>query len=238
MEAAVVDKIVGLAPPTVLEIGGLEYSSKPLNLISPPVVADIDVNTLQGLVDLLEAKVDGVTNNDFIIHVVNHGLVRVIGRESNEHAQRVVLVEASILGGDRSYKFNEFISQEDAIIGLQACFTDAGDRDLVLKTISSLTTNDQLQIEDSGISQSATAKSGIALVSTVDIKPRVTLSPFRTFREVLQPPSEFVLRIKKGADGLPKVGLFEADGGAWKMDAIHNVRDWLKEEKPAYTIVA
>ena len=238
MEAVVVDKIVGLTAPTLLEIGGLQYSSKSLHLITPPVVSDIEVNTLQGLVDLLDAKVEGVSYSDHFIHVVDHGTVKVIGRESNDHAQRQVLIEATVLGGDRSYQFNQFISQEDAMIGLQACFTDAGDRDNVLKTISSLTTNDQLQIEDNGISQSATAKSGVALVATVDIKPRVTLSPYRTFREVEQPASEFVLRIKKGSNGLPLVGLFEADGGAWKMDAIHNVRDWLKSQKPVFTIVA
>ena len=238
MEAAIIDKIAGLAAPTMLTIGGLEYSSKALHRIDPPEIDGIAINTLQGLVDALNTGFEDTSTALHLVHVFDHKTVRVIGRESNEFGQRQSIIEASVLAGDRSFKFNEFLSQEEAVIGLQACFREIGDRDKVLQTISSLTANDSLQIEDNGISQTATAKAGVALMTQVDIKPRVSLSPFRTFREVEQPTSEFVLRIKKGPDGLPKVGLFEADGGAWKMDAIHNVRDWLKAALPGWTIIA
>ena len=44
------------------------------------------------------------------------------------------------------------------------------------------------------------------------------------FREVEQPASFYVLRMT-GETG--KVALFEGDGGAWKLNAIARVRDWL-----------
>jgi len=57
--------------------------------------------------------------------------------------------------------------------------------------------------------------------------------PFRTFREVLQPASPFVLRVQAGAQGgLPTVGLFEADGGAWRLSAVEGIRGWLAHELP------
>ena len=56
----------------------------------------------------------------------------------------------------------------------------------------------------------------------------VTLAPFRTFRDVAQPASLFVLRVQGGGE-TPNVALFEADGGAWRLAAIENIKKWLEE---------
>ncbi|MEB9776454.1 hypothetical protein P4K25_31445, partial [Bacillus cereus] len=53
----------------------------------------------------------------------------------------------------------------------------------------------------------------------------VQLSPYRTFVEVEQPESKFVFRMREGA----RCGLFEADGGAWKLEAMNNIKEYLKE---------
>lgn len=238
MEAAVIDKIVALAPANLSTIEGLQYSDKKLNLMSPPIIQTIESNTLQGLTDLLSSGFEGASSDMNFIQVVNHACVLVVSRNSDEYSQRVVAIRASVLGGDRSFTFNQLQDTESAIVGLQSCFTDEADREYVLKTISSIATDDKLHVEDNGVAQSVTVKGGITLVNQVEVKPRVKLAPYRTFREVEQPISEFILRIKKGGDGLPKVGLFEADGGTWKMDAIHNVRDWMKAILPTWTIIA
>jgi len=62
----------------------------------------------------------------------------------------------------------------------------------------------------------------------------VTLLPYRTFNEIAQPPGRFVLRMKSGvASGQrPAVALFEADGGAWQLEAIRRIRDWLRMNVP------
>jgi hypothetical protein len=39
------------------------------------------------------------------------------------------------------------------------------------------------------------------------------------------------LRLKAAKDDLPRVALFEADGGAWKNTAITNIADFLKKNK-------
>ena len=66
---------------------------------------------------------------------------------------------------------------------------------------------------------------GIALKANETIKPRVSLAPFRTFLEVEQPESEFLLRVSE--DG--KIGLFEADGGVWKLEAKQNICQYFDE---------
>ena len=77
---------------------------------------------------------------------------------------------------------------------------------------------------DNGVSQTVEARQGISLKATVQIKPRVPLRPFRTFQEVEQPESEFLLRLNEAGD----VGLFEADGGMWKLRARETVKAFLE----------
>ena len=50
----------------------------------------------------------------------------------------------------------------------------------------------------------------------------VRLRPFRTFLEVEQPESEFLLLV----DADKGIGLFEADGGVWKLEAKRNIADY------------
>ena len=69
--------------------------------------------------------------------------------------------------------------------------------------------------EDNGVTQTVEARKGIALKAREQVKPRVPLCPFRTFLEVEQPESEFLVRMREGGE----IGLFEADGGMWKLDA-------------------
>jgi hypothetical protein len=81
-------------------------------------------------------------------------------------------------------------------------------------------------IGDDGVSQSVTAKTGVATVEDVKVPNPVLLSPYRTFVEVTQPESAFVFRMKNG----PVAALFEADGGAWRNAAIDAVADYLADE--------
>ena len=70
--------------------------------------------------------------------------------------------------------------------------------------------------------QTVEARQGVALNALVEVKPRVLLRPFRTFLEVEQPESEFLLRV----DPDEGIGFFEADGGIWKLEAKKNIADY------------
>ena len=60
----------------------------------------------------------------------------------------------------------------------------------------------------------------------MQVKPRVALRPFRTFLEVEQPVSEFLLRLDD--DG--NVGLFEADGGMWQQTAKASIAAYFEDK--------
>jgi hypothetical protein len=64
----------------------------------------------------------------------------------------------------------------------------------------------------------------VAFREQVEVKARLSLKPIRTFRELDQPASDFIFRVKNGGG----FALFEADGGAWKIAAINAIAAWLK----------
>jgi hypothetical protein len=86
--------------------------------------------------------------------------------------------------------------------------------------------------EDDSISQKATLRQGVALKGEPEkVKARVTLAPYRTFREVEQPASDFIFRLKNAAENQPPtLALFEADGGKWKLQAMQNIGAFLREK--------
>lgn len=57
----------------------------------------------------------------------------------------------------------------------------------------------------------------------------VSLIPYRTFKEVDQPASKFVFRMRDGAHG-PEMALFDADGGAWEVAAMQALHEYLSGE--------
>ena len=88
-----------------------------------------------------------------------------------------------------------------------------------LQATNPVTTSLCITSDYNGVTQRVEARQGIALNSMVEVKPRVSLQPFRTFLEVAQPESEFLLRVEKNNG----IGFFEADGGVWKLEAKRNV---------------
>lgn len=220
------------------EFNGLEYTSKQIYLVKPPLFEGIKTKTLTSLLSLLGADFEFQTQTSIIFHVQSEKRVSVYASHSDQYGRRLDYATAS-LEDYTGFPFGTFLSQEQFIIGLQSHFLDSEDRKLILSVVSKLASDDKLTIEDNGIAQTATVKSGVALVDQVDIKPRVLLKPFRTFREVVQPPSEFILRIRKQG-AVPTIALFEADGGEWKLEAMHNVAEYLSDklkDKPDTTVI-
>ena len=79
---------------------------------------------------------------------------------------------------------------------------------------------------DNGISQEVSVRTGAVLKEQKTVQPIVHLQPYRTFLEVEQPASDFLLRLDK--EGRP--ALDEAGGGAWKLEAKRNIAAYLGEK--------
>lgn len=230
---AALQYIVGLAEPKLFEVGGQSYSRDKLIPVEEPhyYPEKVRVHSLDAIVKLVKAELGdyfSAENADSGNGVPLPLFVRIDGPTSVTVFSRLddVCRRDWLYGSEcEDANFREgWRNQQEAIIELRSRFLPTPDTAYLLDLISRINVNDGIKSEDNGVSQTVTAKKGVSLQQTEAVKPRVTLQPFRCFREVAQPESEFILRLDDGG----RVGLFEADGGIWKMEAKDNIRAYLE----------
>ena len=113
---------------------------------------------------------------------------------------------------------------EEALIALRTRFQPTADTDYALKLLSDITTGSKVTFNDNGVATSVVTKKGIDLQSNTAIRPIIKLRPYRTFQEVAQPESQFLIRINER-----NITFIEADGGMWKLDARNTVKKYLEQ---------
>lgn len=236
-------RLEGEAQAKIIETSEGVFSSRPLHRLPLPErrkeepVDVVKVSTLQALVDYLEVQKDGLSPDNHFLHVEGPEQVRVIGSllDQGETNQRHTYAVASLRGAD-SYPWGTFMATEEMLIMLLSRFRDTACRARAFSLLGNIVEKEELQTEDDGVTQRATAKTGIAHLDNVSVKNPFVLVPFRTFREVEQPGSPFLLRLRRGGGGVT-AGLFEADGGAWRLDAVSRVREWLTGRVGGYRVL-
>src|SRR6266849_6465692 len=112
-------------------------------------------------------------------------------------------------------------------IALQTVFEDTSERKELLLVVGTVRDEEVQTSTDDCISQSVVAQARLVAAARTPVPNPVRLMPYRTFREVSQPESLFVVRMKRQDGAKPLVALFEADGGKWKLEAIDNIRAYL-----------
>lgn len=182
----------------------------------------LSLHTLTGLVDYIKSNLERL-NEKLYLHIESNESVTLKGL-LEEDGQRELIVSSEALLPH--IQFDYFHGAEDFLIILNSRFTDDYDRKELIAFAGNVKEENARQTSDDGFSQKTTVKRGIASAQEELVPNPVTLAPYRTFTEVAQPPSEFVFRMKDG----PRFGIFEADGGAWKNQAIFNIKVFLENE--------
>ncbi len=221
--------IVGLSKPEVQTINGQVYADKSLCRISyNPKADEIEMNTLSSLVDYIKANIDEMSGK-MIIHVQSPTKVQLYSElDAERKREYMVKVTAQV----PEFKFNQFTDHEAFCINLQSKFLadPETDRALLLKFAGTVEAGTVAEYGDDGVTQKATVKTGIASKGEAIVPSPATLKPFRTFVEVEQPLSQFIFRMKQDKyDGI-NCALFEADGGAWKIEAMKAIKAYLEEQ--------
>lgn len=180
----------------------------------------LHTHTLSSVVDYLRSGADA--RDHLFIHVCSPTKVELLG-DLNEYGEREKLIVSNF--ANDTFNFGNWYDAEELNIYLQSQFTNAGDRGALLQFTGSLTESNSNTLADDGVSQTASVKTGIASVGKAMVPNPVTLSPYRTFPEVEQPASTFIFRVREGLEG----SLFEADNGAWKNEAIKNIKNYFAE---------
>jgi len=227
-----VEKLIDLANPEIYEINGDTYTTNQ-KLVRVPEYIDrlkrIDFSSLDGIVQAIRVEIE--RNEIFeplFITILSPSDV-IVFTTLRDDLDRDYLYRAA---PDLPRPFEKWSDHDDAIIMLRSQFVPNEDVDYLLDLCSRISSNDSVKSEDNGVTQEVSVTAGVALRKYEIAKSRVSLMPFRTFLEVAQPESEFILRVKAGNIELgkqPQIGIIEADGGAWKLQAKKNIAEYFRD---------
>lgn len=217
---------------TYIVNGGEEYDDR------PAYPGALRFTTLSVLSDYIEGGYDkGFITGAPIIHVVSPQCVEYYGEAAPVYASRCLLAKAEPELPER-FPFCRFMSGEEFMIKLQALFVqDVGNWRDVVGAFAGIKKQDGIEYKDSGVTQTVAVQSGLSLVAMKKFPNPVILAPYRTFPEIEQPASKFILRATDGSTG-PELALFEGDGGAWRLTAMAAISKWLKKRLPGIAVLS
>ena len=230
------------AAPVNVSIGGRDYATVDIKPVHEPSPRALTVTTLTGLVDYLKANVDKLDVQELLCHVESPAKVMLYSGLRGQHHDRAAFIAVELQ--QVQIPLNTFIDAEKFNILVQSAFVEgddaapATDKAKVLRYASNVTQTASANSADDGVTQAVTVRKGVASVGIEPLPNPVTLRPFRTFAEVEQPASRFVFRAKGADEGNVSFALFEADGGAWKGEAMRNVANFLREQVPGLNVIA
>ena len=227
--------------PQVFTVGDQTYISTGRNYERvKPVLPDRIVKpetfttfSLDGLIDYIKSDVDcNFDNRDrrHIVRVTSPTKVEVISPVTGYWLERVVVAQCSAVVPEIT--FGRYMDTDDFQIMVQTCFEDSENRAKVLLLAGSVRKEQSMQTADDGTSQKVTINTGVATAADVIVKNPVILTPFRTFREVEQPESPFILRFDEDA----RAALFTGDGSAWKLAAVARISEYLKANLAGHNV--
>lgn len=200
---------------------GRVMSAYPLNPVKEPEVACLRCHTLTAIKDY--ANRDGGDSSNMMVHVKDWNTVQLIGQVFGHERQRDCFIESKSY--DIEHLFDCSVLLEQFIVYIQSSFVQDDTTAAILKILGNVVQGKEAEYADDGLTQRVTTRAGVTRREVVDLPNPVTLRPFRTFMDIEQPASLFVLRLKAGRDGeQPTVSLTEADGGAWKNQAIASIK--------------
>ena len=230
--------IVGMSTPCIREIKGETYSDKPLERISHnPKASAIEMTTLTSLVEYIKADIDSMSGK-MIVHVSSPSRVELYSQLDDDRKREYL---AEVNAQVPEFRYGTFIDHESFLIALQSKFIENDDRKVLTKFAGTVENGTLAKYGDDGVTQKATIKTGISSKSDAIVPNPVKLKPFRTFVEAEQPESSFLFRLREGGGGEIACALFEADGGAWKNEAMKNIKEYLEKELgglPQFTVIS
>lgn len=194
--------------------------------INPPTPEAISTSGLNGVVGYIKKELSD--NKDLRLAVTcDVNALQVRGVLDPVFRGRECYLTTSF--GYFDFRFGQYYGVEEFIIKLQSQFDTTEDLSGLLKLVGNIKDGQVIQRQDDGITQEVTAKVGITRLDTVPLVNPVKLKPKRTFAEIDQVETAFIIRGRSGQQE-PTFALFEADGGAWQIEAVKRIQEYLKKE--------
>lgn len=235
MIKAAIEKILSLGEIKTYLKDGAVYSDRALHLVVPPLPAPLGVETLQGLVDYLEADIDNISETHLAIVVRDPYRVDIVSDLDDTQMIRKIYLSSVFV--ERGFPFNQFVPMENFIISLQTCFAEDQKRLALQIFLGSVSDEHTATYTDNGVKQTTVAKVGLTILQNVDVPNPVILRPHRSFPEIEPVPAPFILRMRTSSTGSkPEVALFECDGGKWKVETVLEIKKWLTAKLAEFSV--
>lgn len=221
MLKAFIEKIEEMAlASTWIEHEGRKFTGCRMHVVRESEPEPLGVHTLAGV---LEYAGDDPAESGLFVHVPDYRNARLVGPLHGPEKQRDCLVAAEAY--EVKHRFGAWMPLDEFVIYIQSGFVQDETTAAILRVVGNVVQGAEAEYADDGVTQRVTARAGVARREIVDLPNPVTLKPFRTFPDIEQPASLFVLRIKRGEEGKqPTCALFEADGGGWRNQAVENIK--------------
>lgn len=235
MLKAAIEKIVELASPSVIQVNGKTFSNERFTEVKEQLYYPecLILNSLDGIVKMIQKEAKEKRLSDINVPTDDNTVEQRLYVRVSEY-NRVDVFTSYDTQGVRTYLYRSnadvpgfregFRDRGTMLIQLRSLFLQTPDVAYLLDLLSKMSDEEKVTSQDNGVTQVVEARKGVALKEQVEVRPRVKLTPFRTFLEVDQPESEFLLRVGDGG----QVGLFEADGGVWKLVAKRSIAAYLE----------
>lgn len=223
-----IEKIADMAIPDIYEVEGRSFAvnSNGVEEIRPDldIVKTIKLNSLDALVKMVKTEAYYFTDDILYITIPDHLTVRSFTHPFSEMRELRIepyKVQATDVPG---WQEDVLMGFEEAMIALRTRFQETPDSEYALKLLSDITTGSKVTYNDNGIATSVVTQSGVALQRNTGIRPIINLRPYRTFQEVSQPESQFLIRVTERG-----IKFVEADGGMWKLTARQTIKAYLED---------
>lgn len=222
LDKQALEYLVNLGETNIIEVNNQNYSTKQLYNIKLPRPAELITTTLTSLVDYIKSGMDKKFSK-LLVHVISPNEVALYSELGTDEVRDCYMLCKALT--PNNVKYNNFLDTESFNIMLQSSFIDNDDKAILLKVTGNVKEENVQQVGDDGVSQGIAIRTGVASVANVVVPNPVVLAPFRTFPEVKQPESKFIFRMQSG----PRAALYEADGGAWRNEAMNRVKEYLQD---------
>lgn len=183
----------------------------------------LPLNSLDALVKLIKTEASEM-DTPLYITIPDHMTVRCFGQpDASARYFRQVYYEAKATDVP-GWSEKAQLGFEEAQIALRTRFQETEDTLYAMKLLSDICCGAKVVYNDNGIATTITTQKGVALQANAQIRPIIKLKPYRTFQEVAQPESIFLIRVNDRG-----ISFTEADGGMWKLAARETIKAFLEK---------
>jgi hypothetical protein len=219
--------LISLSRPTTLRIDDRDYATTTIHPVEPPQIVTRDFVTLDGFCAFITDASEFRAEDGCKVIVDSPMQVSCISSLRPPWRRRDILARA-VPPARCDHPWSEYLDQERFTVWLQRAFAHTDDRAALLRMVGNLRSERVTTLADDGVTQVAAVKAGVSRSSDVEVKNPVRLMPFRTFSEVEQPKSDFIVRLRNGREGgQPTIALFEGADYGWRLQAMLSIRDYL-----------